>query len=228
MSVRPPFPSVQWMLAAVLVADALVLGTIAVVTRSDASTSRLFPGPSTPAPKPDKPVAAPPLDRDWGMCWHDKKDVERVAITYLDPIIDTQVTEAELLRWFGKLPYDSVQVWKLEHKDGHRRVAFELDWTRWPGPPGWDETTRGWTGDDLCSALRHDLVARGVGRPRPPAVKAATDDLTKSRHNFEFFDERRADRYEDRDLAGTLADVVTQDRLPELLRWVETPAKATR
>jgi hypothetical protein len=214
------------MLAAVLVADALVLGSIAVVTRSDAGTSSSpgpgsAPGTSKGSQAPTKLTAKPPLDTDWGMCWHGTKDVERVAITYLDSIIDVQVTEAELLRWFGKLPYDSVEVWKLEHKDGSRRVAFELDWTRWPGPPGWDETTRGWTGDDLCSALRHDLIARGVGRPRPPAVKAAVDDITRSRHNFEFFDERRADRYIDRDLAGTLADVVTHDRVPELLRWLE-------
>lgn len=217
------------MLAAVLVADALVLGSIAVATRSDAGTSWPSPGPGTAkgsqAPTKITAPAAGPLDKDWGMCWHGTKDVERVAITYLDSIIDVSVTEAELLRWFGKLPYDSVEVWKLEHKDGSRRVAFELDWTRWPGPPGWDETTRGWTGDDLCSALRHDLIARGVGRPRPPAVKAATDDITRSRHNFEFFDERRADRYVDRDLAGTLADVVAADRVPELLRWVESGAR---
>jgi hypothetical protein len=211
------------MLAAVLVADAIVLGTVAMVTRprADAASS------PTTRPSPTKPAAvnAPPLDPGWGMCWHDKKDVERVAITYLDTGIDATVTEAELLRWFGKLSYESIEVWKLEHKDGQRRIAFELDWTRWPGPPGWDEITRGWTGDDLCSALRHDLVERGVGRPRPPAVKAAVDDVTKSRHELEFFDERRADRYVDRDLAGTLADVVAADRLPELLRWVETPAK---
>ena len=220
------------MLAAVLVADALVLGSIAVATRTDAGAAPSPPpGPGTAkgsqAPTKLTDVAGP-LDRDWGMCWHSSKDVERVAITYLDPIIDVGVTEAEMLRWFGKIPYDSIEVWKLEHKDGSRRIAFELDWTRWPGPPGWDETTRGWTGDDLCSALRHDLVARGVGRPRPPAVKAATDDLTRSRHNFEFFDERRADRYEDRDLAGTVAEVVAADRVPELLRWVEgTRAKGT-
>ena len=220
------------MLAAVLVADALVLGSIAVATRTDAGAAPSPPpGPGTAkgsqAPTKLTDVAGP-LDRDWGMCWHSSMDVERVAITYLDPIIDVGVTEAEMLRWFGKIPYDSIEVWKLEHKDGSRRIAFELDWTRWPGPPGWDETTRGWTGDDLCSALRHDLVARGVGRPRPPAVKAATDDLTRSRHNFEFFDERRADRYEDRDLAGTVAEVVAADRVPELLRWVEgTRAKGT-
>jgi hypothetical protein len=215
------------MLAAVLVADALVLGTIAVVTRPQADAEQPAPPRRGSDPGSATKLAGPPgtplLDTGWGMCWHDKKDVERVAITYLDTGIDTGVTEAEMLRWFGKIPFDSIEVWKLEHKDGTRRIAFELDWTRWPGPPGWDETTRGWTGDDLCSALRFDLVKRGVGRPRPAPVKAAVDDVTRSRHDFEFFDERRADRYIDRDLAGTVADVVATDRLPELLRWIETP-----
>lgn len=216
------------MFAAVLVADALVLASIAVATRTQADADAPAPSPRTPdkrAPD-DKLAAAPPLDQAWGMCWHDKKDVSRVAITYLDRGLDAGVTEAEMLRWFGKLPFDSIEVWKLEGKDGTRRIAFELDWTRWPGQPDWDQITRGWTGDDLCSALRHDLIKRGVGRPRPAAVKAAVDDVTRSRHDFEFFDERRADRYEDRDLAGTLADIVAADRLPELLRWLETAPKA--
>src|SRR5690242_12779184 len=123
------------MFAAVLVADALVLGTIAVVTRShaDSETTPSTPGKKSAPADLTKLAAQPPLDKAWGMCWHDKKDVERVAITYLDTGIDAGVTEAEMLRWFGKLPFDSIEVWKLEHKDGTRRIAFELDWTRWPG-----------------------------------------------------------------------------------------------
>lgn len=218
------FPSVQWMLAAVLVADAAVLGTIAVVSRAGADEAAQEPrvagsgtGTGTGAGTGE---VTPLLDPGWAMCFHDKQDVSRVAITYLDAGLDATVTEAELLRWFGKLSYDSIDVWQLEHKDGTRRVSFELDWTHWPSPPSWDEVTRGWKGDELCSALRFDLVKRGVGRPRPAAVKASPDPMVRSRHDFEFFDERREDRYADRDLVGTLADVVAQDRLPGLLRWV--------
>ncbi len=218
------FPSVQWMLAFVLVADAAVLGTIAAVTRPGAEAAPRLPPPTGKAPA-TKLAAAPPLDASWAMCFHDKKDVSRVAITYLDAGIDAKVTESEVLRWFGKLSYDSIDVWKLEHKDGTRRIAFELDWTRWPGPPSWDEVTRGWRGDDLCSALRFDLIKRGVGRPRPAAVKASPDPAVRGRHDFEFFDERREDRYADRDLAGTLADVVAAGRVPELLQWTR-PATA--
>jgi hypothetical protein len=223
--VRQVFPSVQWMLAAVLVADAAVLGTIAVVSRAKADEATPAPGPgsgpATGAGTGSTLAAAPPLDAGWAMCFHDRKDVSRVAITYLDAGIDARVSEAELLRWFGKLSYDSVDVWQLEHKDGTRRVSFELDWTHWPSPPSWDEVTRGWKDDDLCSALRFDLMKRGVGRPRPAAVKASPDPMVRSRHDFEFFDERREDRYADRDLVGTLADMVAQKKLPELLRWVE-------
>ncbi len=217
------------MLAAVLVADAAVLGTIAVATRAGAETTpgtAPQPGSGTQAPTKTT-VATPPLDPGWAMCFHDRKDVSKVAITYLDAGIDAKVSEAELLRWFGKLSYDSIDVWKLEHKDGTRRIAFELDWTRWPSPPSWDEVTRGWKGDELCSALRFDLTSRGVGRPRPAAVKASPDPAVRSRHDFEFFDERREDRYNDRDLVGTLADVIAADRLPELLRWVEPAGGAT-
>lgn len=218
MSVRRPFPSVQWMIATALVADAAVLATIALLGGSSASASR--PAAPPVAAAPDAGAGGAQLDRGWGMCFHEQHDVQRVAITYLDAGIDARVTEAELLRWFGKLPFASIEVWKLEHKDGTRRIAFELDWTRWPGPPGWDEVTRGWRGDDLCSALRRDLITRGVGRPRPPEIKAATDDVYKGRHDFEFFDERRADRYRDRDLVGTLADVIAGGKLPELQRWL--------
>ena len=219
------------MLAAVLVADAAVLGTIAVVSRAGAAGAddgRRTPGPASGSgsatgsgPGSEKLTASPPLDAGWAMCFHDRKDVSRVALTYLDAGIDARVGEPELLRWFGKLSYDSIDVWQLEHKDGTRRISFELDWTHWPSPPTWDEVTRGWKGDDLCSARRFDLLKRGVGRPRPAAVRASPDPMVRSRHDFEFFDERREDRYADRDLVGTLADVVAQKRLPELLRWVE-------
>lgn len=222
------------MLAAVLVADAAVLGTIAVASRAgadgatrEARTASGSGSGTASGPGTTKASGAPLLDPGWAMCFHDKKDVSRVALTYLDAGIDAKVTEAEMLRWFGKLSYDSVDVWQLEHKDGTRRIAFELDWTHWPSPPSWDEVTRGWKGDDLCSALRFDLVKRGVGRPRPAAVKASVDPMVRSRHDFEFFDERREDRYNDRDLVGTLADVVAADKLPELLRWVEQPGTRT-
>jgi hypothetical protein len=233
--VRQAFPSVQWMLAAVLVADAAVLGTIAVVSRAGADEASRAPGPASGSGSAtgsgsagkDTLTAAPPLDPAWAMCFHDRQDVSRVALTYLDGGIDARVTEQEMLRWFGKLSYDSIDVWQLEHKDGTRRISFELDWTHWPSPPSWDEVTRGWKGDDLCSALRFDLLKRGVGRPRPAAVRASPDPMVRSRHDFEFFDERREDRYADRDLVGTLADVVAQDQLPELLRWVEVRGAGT-
>jgi hypothetical protein len=222
------------MLAAVLVADAAVLGTIAVASRAgadgatrEARTASGSGAGTASGPGAHKVSGAPLLDPGWAMCFHDKKDVSRVALTYLDAGLDAKVTEAEMLRWFGKLSYDSIDVWELEHKDGTRRISFELDWTHWPSPPSWDEVTRGWKGDDLCSALRFDLLKRGVGRPRPAAVKASPDPMVRSRHDFEFFDERREDRYNDRDLVGTLADVVATDKLPDLLRWVAQPGTRT-
>ncbi|MBE7452993.1 MAG: hypothetical protein HS111_30210 [Kofleriaceae bacterium] len=229
MRARVAFPSVQWMIAIVLVADAAVLGAIAVVTRTRADAGPRPALAGRPAPPPALDGGTPLLDPGWAMCFHDKQDVSRVAITYLDTGVDAGLTVPELLRWFGSLPYDAIEVWKLEHKGGTRRVAFELDWTRWPRPPGWDEVTRGWSGDELCSALRHDLVGRGVGRPRAAAVPGASDAFIRSRHDFEFFDQRREDRYAVRIPVGTLADVVATDRLPDLLRWVEptTPAPAT-
>src|SRR5262245_47070076 len=108
------------MLAAVLVADAAVLGTIAVASRAGAdgatrevrtasgSGSGTASGSGT-----NKSSGAPLLDPGWAMCFHDKKDVSRVALTYLDAGIDAKVTEAEMLRWFGKLSYDSIDVWEL-------------------------------------------------------------------------------------------------------------------
>ncbi len=96
-----------------------------------------------------------------------------VAITYLEPIIDENVSVAEVNRWLGSIDPMSVDVYKLAHRDGRRRIAIEVSRAKWPG---WAEAVGAAQGEALCSRLRAVLLAAGVGRPLPLPDTAEAND----------------------------------------------------
>ena len=217
----PRFPpllhSLGWMACFLLAGDAVAMVGLEVITRE--------PGTAEAAREaaPNAPAKGP-RDEGWWVCQleHGGRAVTpvSVAITYLDTGRDRDVTAGEVAGWFGDLDRSTVDVWKLETVQGERRVAFELSRARWPR---WDQVTTGLEGKDACSAVRGELLAHRVGRPRPPGATAAgDDDVTRSRHDFELIYARRPSLYRRIEWAGPLDALLGEVEFALLQRWLET------
>jgi|GEM_PF-7081961 len=202
------------------IAVAIDLVLFATIQLVESNRAVAIDEPALVAPAPVAAgLDAGPAPPAWAMCMAGERGEPpaTVAITYLDAQRDDAVTAAELRGWFGDLDPATVQVWRLELVDGRRRISFELPADRWPR---WRELAATLTGNSLCDALRGELVARRVGRPRSAADAGAGDRETRSRHDLEFFFARRDRLYRSRVAMGTLAEL-TQPRLDELVGWTD-------
>lgn len=177
---------------------------------------------AAPAPLPAVPPPAV-LDDGWHVCQleHAGRPVTPVsaAITYLDAEADRALTASQVAAWFAGLEPGAIDVWKLETVQGDRRVSFELSRARWPR---WDEAVGDRTGKDACSAIRGELVARGVGRPAGPEDAGLDADRVRSRHDLELLYARRPGLYRRIEWAGTLDAVLGEVEFALLQRWLET------
>lgn len=180
---------------------------------------------------PDLPAQA---DRNWALCQtrFEDRDVTpvAVAVTYLDPGLDDELLPAEVRAWFGDMDGVMVDVYKLEHQNGRRRIAFELSRGKWPT---WDQVARGQTGEAVCGLIRAALVRADIGRPAPAPVvfaedvgdgsgpSAATDEpVDRSRHYFEFIYARRPALYRTVEWVGTLDHALELDTFVMLRQWL--------
>lgn len=147
-----------------------------------------------------------------------------VAITYLDSHLDSAVSGDDMRSWIGGLDGITVDVYKLAHHNGRRRVALEISRGKWPA---WEQAAAGQDGELVCSLVRAALLDVGVGRPVPPGLAedapGAAPDATidRSRHDFEFIYARRARLYRSIEWAGTLDQVLEGDTPTELIRWLD-------
>jgi hypothetical protein len=141
------------------------------------------------------------------------------AITYLDAGRDRGLTVNDVARWFGDLDRSSIDVWKLETVQGERRVSFEVTRARWPR---WDEVAAGKTGKEACSAVRGELRAHGVGRPRGAEDDGLDETRIRSRHDFELIYARRPALYRRIEWAGTVDGALGVVEFAMLQQWLET------
>jgi len=206
------------MACALLIIDAGAMAGLHVATSATANAEAAEGGEEAPA----KEATAKP-DQGWYVCQieHGGRTVSpvSVAVTYLDTGPDRDVTAGEVGSWFGDLDRSSIDVWKLETVQGERRIAFELSRARWPR---WDRVTVHLAGKDVCSAVRGELLAHGVGRPRPPTAPGLSADLMRSRHDFELIYARRPGLYRRIEWAGTLDGLLDPVEFAMLHRWLQT------
>ena len=142
-----------------------------------------------------------------------------VAITYLDSEVDRDITPDDVRAWFGDIELLSIDVYQLELGSGVRRVAFELQRSRWPE---WGRVVRGVDGREACGRVRAALLAHKVGRPGP-------DDATeRSRHDFELIYARRAKLYESIEWIGTVPQALEPTRFAALQTWLARDDKPRR
>jgi hypothetical protein len=173
-----------------------------------------------PATAPNR--APPRRDDDWALCLteYEGRDVTPafVAVTYLDPGVDDAVTADEIRGWFPGVEDIAVDVYKLEHRRGARRIAFQISRAKWPT---WDRVADGFRGRTVCGLVRAALLDAGIGRPGPGQAPAAGDaELDRSRHDFEFIYARRPNLYRSIQWAGTLSDALADGGLDDLRRWL--------
>ncbi len=164
--------------------------------------------------------SVPAEERGWAYCQTELRGRPvtpvAVAITYLAPELDRAVTADEIRSWLGEVTPAAVDVYKLPHKNGSRRVALELTGAKWPV---WDQVAAGAQGEQVCARVRAALKAHGVGRPRVGA-----GDDAPARHDFEFIYARRPHLYETVEWVGTLDQVLEGDGLDALQAWLEEGA----
>lgn len=162
--------------------------------------------------------AAPDLaaDHGWAYCqtWLRGRDVTpvTVAITYLEPGSDAAVSPGEIRSWLGDIDPVAVDVYKLAHSDGSRRVSLEVGRSKWPV---WEQVAAGVQGEEVCGLVRAALRARGIGRPRP-----APGAGKPGQHDFEFIYARRPRLYQSIEWVGTLDQVLASEVLGELQAWL--------
>ena len=168
-------------------------------------------------------------DADWALCLtrFDGKPVTptSVAITYLDASLDDDITPSVVRSWFGQLDGMIVDVYKLEHENGRRRISFEITRSKWPE---WDRVASGQSGETVCSLVRAALVAAKIGRPRSDDSQASTStatapaaaQLAPSRHQFEFIYARRPGLYRTIEWVGTLEHALEHDTFAALGAWL--------
>lgn len=156
------------------------------------------------------------LDSGWAYCQTRLRDRTVmpviVALTYLEPVDDAAVTAGEIRGWMGDLDLVAVDVYRLVHQDGSRRVALELSRSKWPV---WDQVVGAARGEEVCSRVRAALRAHGVGRPR-----TAPDQGKDAVYDFEFIYARRPHLYRTIEWAGTLDEVLEEGALDALHAWL--------
>lgn len=200
-------------LDAVLVAGAHRMPESAAALGWPAPAAPDAPGAGAPRAEPRAPAA---LDSGWAYCQTRLRDRTVVpvivALTYLEPVADAAVTADEIRGWLGDLDPMAVDVYRLVHQDGSRRVALELSRSKWPR---WDQVVGDARGEEVCSRVRAALRAHGVGRPR-----VAPDQGKDALHDFEFIYARRPRLYRSIEWAGTLDEVLDGSALDELHAWL--------
>ncbi len=174
----------------------------------------------SPRSAPAIGASEPQVALDWALCQtlFEGRAVTptSVAITYLDEGADRSLTADEVRAWFGDLDPSAVQVSRLEHRSGRRRIALELWRDRWGE---WDRMAGSATGREVCGRMRAALIARGIERPR------IDDSAERSRHDFEFIYERRSKLYRSVSWVGTLDDLLQPEALAQAQTWLnEVPA----
>jgi hypothetical protein len=183
------------------------------------------------------------LDQGWALCQtrFEGKAVTpvSVAVTYLDPRSDDELVPGEVRSWFGPVDGAQVDVYKLELRDGRRRIALELSQGKWPT---WQKVAAGHTGTTVCGLVRAELVKGGIGRPLPAHLspyRAPPDDrgvafdepdpaeqaeqaegMERSRHDFEFIYARRPRLYRTVEWVGTLDHALELDSFVALRQWL--------
>jgi hypothetical protein len=170
--------------------------------------------PGEPSGAPGRRAGTSALDSGWAYCQTQLRDRTVspviVSLTYLEPLSDAAVTADEIRGWLGDLDPMAVDVYKLVHQDGTRRVALELGRSKWPF---WDLAAGDSRGEEMCSRVRAALRAHGVGRPRP-----APDQGKPALHDFELIYARRPRLYRSIEWAGTLDEVLGE--LDALHAWL--------
>lgn len=203
---------------------------------SSSSTADLTADPSSPPVASSDPAADQqhPMDSDWALCLtrFDGKPVTptSVAITYLDTGVDEHVSRNGVRSWFGELDGMLIDVYKLEHADGTRRISFELTRSKWPE---WQRVVGDNTGETACSLVRAALLAADVERPRPDSdtdsagspgageqSDSRTPQFTASRHQFEFIYARRPALYRTIEWVGHLDHALELDTFARLHTWL--------
>jgi hypothetical protein len=214
-------PSVWFALVLLGLDAALVVGAqripeSAAALGQPASAPSLGEG-SGEEPRAGAPGAEPAaMDSGWAYCQTRLRDRTVipviVALTYLEPVADAAVTVDEIRGWLGDLDLVAVDVYRLVHQDGTRRVALELSRSKWPV---WDQVVGGARGEEVCSRVRAALRAHGVGRPR-----TAPDQGKDAVYDFEFVYARRSRLYRSIEWAGTLDEVLSEGGLDSLHAWL--------
>ncbi|GAB4570455.1 MAG: hypothetical protein Tsb0020_25250 [Haliangiales bacterium] len=222
----PTRPPSAWFFVLLLAADAAIIAATASLPSSRSwgalgeDLTALVAGPPSPAPDVGDHAATDAGvqgDRGWAYCqtylrWRPVTPIS-VALTYLEPELDADISATEIQRWLGdNLSPAIVDVYALAHKNGSRRVALELARAKWPR---WQEVVGDAEGEAVCNLLRADLIARDIGRPRPPDGSGKA-----SLHDFEFIYARRPKLYQSVTWLGTLEQVIEDGRLDELKAWL--------
>jgi hypothetical protein len=163
-----------------------------------------------------------PIPRDEGFSFCQTRYAEsdvtpsKVAISYLDANVDRSVTEAEIRSWFGSgadalLPH-AVDVYALEHKNGRRRIAFEVAAGKWAG---WAKAASGSSGREVCARVRAALLEAKIGRPDPGG------DTDRSRYDFDFVYARRTKLWLNYTFLGTLDQFLKPGLLTDYRSWLD-------
>lgn len=159
-------------------------------------------------------------DHGWAYCQTRLRGREvtpvTVAITYLEPGDEAAVSAAEIQGWLGDIDPMAVDVYKLAHRNGSRRVSLEVTRAKWPV---WDQVAAEVEGEAVCGRVRAALRAHGVGRPRP-----APGAGKPGQHDFEFIYARRPRLYRSIEWVGTLDHVLAGEGLGALHGWVRGEA----
>lgn len=191
-------------------------------------------------------VAGRPLDHGFALCLRRFEGMEvtptTAAITYLDAHVDDGVAPEEIRSWFGSVEPRSVDVYKLEHRNGRRRISFEIQRGKWRP---WEIAAEGLSGRDVCAAVRAALVAAEVGRdaarartPEPAREPSMTETELidsdqdesatagdRSRYDFEFIYARRPRLYRSIEWVGTLEHALEADTFVELRAWLNRSSR---
>jgi hypothetical protein len=185
-----------------------------------------------------------PMDHGFALCLNRFEGAEvtptTAAITYLDAHVDDDVQATEIRSWFGSVEPRSVDVYKLEQRNGRRRISFEIQRGKWRP---WESAAAGLSGRDVCAAVRAALMAANVGRKstepgesepvrKPPAADPTDPDQDesstvgdRSRFDFEFIYARRPRIYQSVQWVGTLDHALEADTFGELRRWLNRSSR---
>jgi hypothetical protein len=199
--------------------DAAIVGAVELGDRGNTWSGVQPPAPLASSPGPD--LADVPRDEGFSFCQTRYGDADvtptKVAISYLDSNIDRSVTVDEIRSWFGSgpdaIPPYAVDVYALEHKNGRRRIAFEVAIAKWPG---WQKNAVDSEGRELCARVRAALLAANIGRPE------RAGDTDRSRYDFDFVFSRRTKLWRNYTFLGTLDLFLDPERLTYYRSWLDS------